>query len=329
MKNKFSRRVYFYSKHTHIHIIHLVIKSLIATLFLVYTYSGYSTHPYELLQVPSVGRTSKSTPILTSHEDYSIPSSPSKKIVTFDSDKSSVGTSTEGIKPSHPMAIDTKKKQASTPTCSSSSINQEQDDESKEQDEESKGQDEESKDDLVRTNSSSTLELHSSSQRFSQTTSRKRSGSVAIQRSLDGTQSVVLSKSDDAKFFGSEEEKFLASLTEPEIIVTKDGRATVKELFLPPPPAPDISHIITPSSTTKMLHPSHSRSGSKSPSSRSVSPRQSTPTRDATDKGSHSSLASGRKKATEASLKSKEKLFQPKREKYCLPGNYIVTPFIC
>lgn len=225
----------------------------------------------------------------------SIPLSPSKRIVKFGSEESQE----EGIKPSSPMVLDSDT-QSSLVAPSSSDSQQDSD--------------------KMHSASSTNLELHSSSQQFS----RKRSGSIAIHMSPDGSRSVVLSKSD-SKVFGSQEEEFIAGLTEPELITTKEGRATIRDLFLPPPPAPDITHIITPSLNTKKQTPSASRASLKSPNLHSVcsvSPRQGASGQ--TSPPSSVSMRSSKRRNTEmgsqVSLKSKEKLFQPKREKYCAAG---------
>lgn len=194
-----------------------------------------------------------------------------------------------------------------------------------------------------RTSSSDTLELHSASQPFILPEPRKRSDSVAVHSSLEGSQSVVLSKAEDSKLFGSEEEEFLARLSEPDLTVSKDGKATFRGLFLPPAPPPDISHLVAPPPSSRSgasgntLGRAVSKATLKSPTSTTATTVATPTTGLATprpggggdggggvgsgvEKGSR---ASSRRKTDgdeSLSLKTKESLFQPKRDKYCAPG---------
>lgn len=277
--------------------------------------SGYSTIPYELMQVPSACSDSSAPsppPSSPSSLLSQSRSTSSRKVVKFDSDEKTQ-SSTEGIKPSTPMAVDTGSSESGTKD--SSDIDRVET--------EPETLEKTSEDDVMKTSSSTQLELHSTS--LSPTTMRKRSGSVATRSLADGSQSVVLSKSDDSKVFGSKEEQFIAGLMEPELVVTVDGKAVVRELFLPPPPAPDMSHIL---STSKNLN-APSKLSLVSSASRSTSPRQRTP-RHGEGKDSVASLVKSPRQSprrptnqsgsTISLLKSKEKLLQPKREKYCPPG---------
>ena len=254
--------------------------------------------------MPSVAivATPPSTPLrssLSSQGQHSNPDSiVSKKVVKFDSDERT-HISEDAIKPSTSMSEIT----------SSSHSNLSRPD----GDEKLPGKQSE---DLLATSSSTRLELHSSS--LSPLTMRKRSGSMAIHGSPDGSQSVVLSKSEESRVFGSKEEEFIANLIKPELIVITDGRAIIKELFLPPPPAPDISHILTPSTTSNS--PSISSSNVKLTGSHSITPRVLTPSRSSKSPSSGKRQRSHDAGSTTNLTKSKEKLLQPKREKYCQPG---------
>ena len=167
-------------------------------------------------------------------------------------------------------------------------------------------------DDITRT--SSDFGLHSPSLNPAGLMPRKRSGSLAIHRSSDGSQSMVLSKSDDSRLFGSKEEAFLATLSEPEVIVISKGKAAIKELFLPPPPAPDISHILSvPSSTSYSTMKSPRSPRGQKNSKDSITSLNKSPT-------PKTSKMSGTVSSTVNLIRSKEKLIQPNREKYCLPG---------
>lgn len=280
--------------------------------------SGYSAIPYELLQVPSVVSVSTppSTPLrssLSSQGQHSNPDSvqpsSSKKIVKFDSDEIT-HISENGIKPSTPMAVDSEKDSSSS---HSSSVKP---------DVSNKGITGMQSEQLIESSSSTHLELHSVS--LSPLAMRKRSGSMAVHSLGDGSQSMVLSKSEDSKVFGSKEEEFIAGLMQPELVVLTDGKAVIRELFLPPPPTPDILHILTPTpSTISRTLNTPSKSGSSLKLSNSTTPRAITPSRSPSK-----SPASGKRRktcdvgSTINLMKSKEKLLQPKREKYCPPGRY-------
>lgn len=179
--------------------------------------------------------------------------------------------------------------------------------------------DSKTEDDLTRTSSATDLELHSSSLNPVGLMPRKRSGSVAVHRSSDGSQSMVLSKSEDSKVFGSKEEAFLATLNEPEVIVISNGRAMIKELFLPPPPAPDISHILSVPSSS-------SNSTVKSPRSPAPinRPQQKNKKESAISLSKSPTPKASKMAGTVGSsinlIRSKEKLLQPNREKFSQPG---------
>lgn len=195
---------------------------------------------------------------------------------------------------------------------------------------------------MAHTSSTITINLHSSSY----------SPLLVQQQLMPSTRSVLLSTNDSSSTirpeFSSVEEDFISKLTSPQEIRTKSGKAKIKDLFLPPPPAVDVSSIVTPSSTAGSIatfsHTS-SRASLKSPSSRQKGSVSGGDGRvadgsgggndgggiggDSGDVGRGSSAlkspVSGKRKVTmansQASInKSKEKLLQPKREKYCLPG---------
>lgn len=244
--------------------------------------------------------TSPSTPLYSMQAQPSNPdSTQSKKVVKFDSDGRTC-ISEDGIELSTRMITDSEKSSSHTYLV-------------EHDDKEVPGKQLE---DLLATSSSTRIELHSSS--LSPLTLRKRSGSMATHSSPDGSQSVVLSKSEESRVFGSKEEEFIASLMQPELVVITDGRAIIRELFLPPPPAPDISHILTPSTTSRALN-APSISGSNVTNSRSTTPRSQTPSR-SPSKSPGKKQRSYDVESTVNLTKSKEKLLQPKREKYCPPG---------
>lgn len=291
--------------------------------------SGYSIVPYELFQVPASQSASTSIGISSFYSQDqsktdSVQTSPSKKNVTFSSGKKSeksekseksVKSETapeateEGIKRSSPLQMAAQKEQTPSPSPSNASHRNPSDEE----------------EDLIKISSSTSIEMHSNP--ASPQPRRKRSGSVYVGSASLQSKSVVLSKSEDSsRFFGPKEAEFLESLIDPGVITSKDGRAVVKGLFLPPPPTPDISHILSPSPTRTTSKSSSKASLSlKSPtSSQSTVSRQTTPSHDSGDRSSSRKSPQSSLRKKPGSQLAKEKLLQPKREKFCLSGMCIV-----
>ena len=185
--------------------------------------------------------------------------------------------------------------------------------------------------------SSSTHELHphpptSVDQQYG--TALYTSQSFALSR--PETKSLSDMKKHPDKTITKKEEAFLASLVIPSVAQTNKGRGEFKELFLPPPPVPDISHILSTSPSKRsqtpspMKEPCDKKRTKKSP----ASSRSSTPAHDP----SSSSLSSHSKKNLTQGISStklkkslpksnsptklfeKQKLLQPSRERFCLPG---------
>lgn len=134
------------------------------------------------------------------------------------------------------------------------------------------------------------------------------------------TRSALLSNDEERKEFGPTEQNFLDGLVQPSLIVTAEGHGSAEDLFLPPPPTPDISHLL---SGAKSLESDFTKANAKlttsttSPKRKGRSPSsptiQSSPSRSKKKAGSVDSSNSSQKP---------EKLLQPKREKYCYTGGY-------
>ncbi len=173
-----------------------------------------------------------------------------------------------------------------------------------------------SENDLI-TTSTTDVEMKSPPSRMR----RNRSGSLHPNLFTQNTRSLVMGMKLNT--IGSEEskvqkkdEEFLDTLISPLPAQVTDGRASFNDLFIPPPPLPDISHITQSSTSKTEVSPekesrSDSRSFNRSPS------QQSSP-RGLSSKTSALSLKS--KKSSEKIRAEKERLLNPKREKYALPG---------
>ena len=138
------------------------------------------------------------------------------------------------------------------------------------------------------------------------------------------------------------DEDFLANLIQPFPTQIMSGVGAFSELYIPPPPLPDISHIIPPSiskgasslslpgenNATDIARESSGNLTMKSPSKSPKIGRQvSSPARmskspRASPSQSQRKLATvtESKKSSEKLRAEKEKLLQPKREKFALPG---------
>ena len=196
-------------------------------------------------------------------------------------------------------------------------------------------QDHKAEEDLL--HSSSTHELHprptSVDQQYGTTLCLPQSFAL----SRPETKSLGDMKKHQDKTMTSKEEGFIASLVTPSVAQTSKGRGEFKELFLPPPPLPDISHILStnPSKRTRTPSPSKESSDNKKQTRKPPgSSQSSTPVHDS----SSSSLSSHSKKNltqgvsstklkktppksnSPTKLSEKQKLLQPSRERFCLPG---------
>ncbi len=171
--------------------------------------------------------------------------------------------------------------------------------------------------DELKTTSTTDVEMKSPPSRMR----RNRSGSLHPNLFTQNTRSLVMGMKLDT--IGSEEnklqkkdEEFLDSLISPFPAQVINGRASFNDLFIPPPPLPDISHIVTQSTSKTEVSPekegrTDSRLFNRPPS------QQSLP-RGASSKTGVSSLKS--KKSSEKIKAEKERLLNPTREKYALPG---------
>ena len=269
------------------------------TTTLYFSYSGYSVHAYELLQVP-VPDTSASTSATASRPGTTI----------------SEGEHNLRREPSPPRPSQGGQQQSGslTATCQTNLKAEE---------------------DLL--HSSSTHELHprpSTSLDQQYGTALHTSQSFGLSR--PETKSLSDIKKHPDKTLTNKEEAFLASLVIPSVAQTNKGRGEFKELFLPPPPVPDISHILSTSPSKRnqtpspMKEPCDKKQTKKSPGSS----RSNTPAHDP----SSSSLSSHSKKNLTQGISStklkksppksnsptklveKQKLLQPSRERFCLPG---------
>lgn len=161
------------------------------------------------------------------------------------------------------------------------------------------------------------------------------------------TKSLSDMKKHPDKTITNKEEAFLASLVVPSVVQTNKGRGEFKELFLPPPPIPDISQILSTSPSKRSQTPSSKEPCDKKQTKKSPgSSRSSTPAQDP----SSSSLSSHSKKNLTQGISStklkksppksnsptklfeKQKLLQPSRGRFCLPGKssgVYINQFTC
>ena len=181
-------------------------------------------------------------------------------------------------------------------------------------------------DQIMNATSSTDIELHKTSKPSKQI----RTGSLHPGLLSQNTRSLLMGKKLDSAT--SEETKaekkdedFLDTLKPPYTVQMTSGKAVFKDLYIPPPPLPDISHVTTPSvsfatsedsvaSVTSKSRPGSRQQGTGSPT------QQVTPQ---TSKGAVWSVATTAvklKKSSEKIKAERERLLNPKREKHALPG---------
>ena len=158
---------------------------------------------------------------------------------------------------------------------------------------------------------------------------------LAAGRPLERLETKSMFVSNKAPEKQSKEEKFLASLVEPSYVVSREGVASFKDLFFPPPQPPDISHIISPRSSKQesvgiMKVSPKPPTTAKGDGQRTLTPKReksvkmqdsnkgavgtSPPQRRGATTG-HGAQASSKTKVTE-----KERLLQGRRERFCHTG---------
>ena len=127
------------------------------------------------------------------------------------------------------------------------------------------------------------------------------------------------------------QERFLSTLVSPKIAKSNEGRVEFKELYIPPPPAPQLESVIKKTTTRT---PSVSLSGQKPPRtpvgspiiphSPSVSPVKQRDSNSSLKKKSSTNVSKTSVKkppvAVSKNKTEKEKLLHVKREKYCATG---------
>ncbi len=129
----------------------------------------------------------------------------------------------------------------------------------------------------------------------------------------------VSSEENKAK---KKDEEFLDSLVYPFKVQLTNGQASFKDLFIPPPPLPDISHIVTPSASAPDTVGGQSTSPEKRTAARPDSRLLESPSR-TSSRGSPSRSSGNSLKAKRSSEKikaEKERLLNPKRDKFAQPG---------
>ena len=155
---------------------------------------------------------------------------------------------------------------------------------------------------------------------------RDRSGSLHPGLFSQDTRSLLMGKKLDSAT--SEETKaekkdedFLDTLIPPYTVRMTSGKAVFKDLYLPPPPLPDLSHIITPSVSFATSEDSVAITSKSRPGSRQQSPTQQvTPQTSKSVAWSVAASTTKLKKSSEKIKAEKERLLHPKREKHALPG---------
>ena len=175
--------------------------------------------------------------------------------------------------------------------------------------------------------------------------------------SKQGTHSLLLTNKSQTS--AAEEDGFLSSLITPLHSHTKEGKGVFEDLYLPPLPPPDMSHIIAPlpskSSPRQVTSTTSSNcdtlgvvpeDGETTPrntsqatnSSESISAASDLPTKSPSSPGhsqsrkkptSHESSARLRKGNSKTLELSKDKLFRPPREKYCPTGTCTCIKCTC
>ena len=184
-----------------------------------------------------------------------------------------------------------------------------------------------SEEDILRAPSSASIE-HISTSSLASPKKKKKMPVRDLNNSCE-TQSVIFPGEDDRKEFGSSDQRFLDVLVQPGVIVTTSGMGSCEDLFLPPAPLQDISHLLpgSKSADNDTQKGSARHTGSKSPTSSPRPKQKKSPSSPAIPP----SPTQGRKKAAKMELQSSkvppkaEKLLQPRRDKYCAPGNGIIV----
>ena len=283
--------------------------------------SGYSVVPYALMQVPSPCSDTPATQ----------PSRPS----TTQPLPGGVDTSTATLHPQWPHGTRTGNtllqgdSAATQDTVESGSL---------------RGG-EEVKDDKLLKHTESSHELHAASLAPGSVTTKQSVSPSKSDLSRQETKSLYSMDKlpTEEQSISSEGEEFLAKLVTPSKAATKDGVVTFTELFLPPPPIPDMTHILspTPSNSDASTLAAAEKTKGKATSGQSrksgagsvassrgntpspLSPRQGSPRDNRKTMG-----GSGRRKKSSEKLKQivQEKLLKPKRDKYCPTGDLVYTP---
>lgn len=183
-----------------------------------------------------------------------------------------------------------------------------------------------SEEDMLKANSSTCVDRMSTSS----LTSPRIRGKQSLARGISygpESKSVVLSGEDERKEFGTSEQNFLDGLIQPNLIVTVNGQAFIEELFLPPPPPADMS-MLPGSKSLESEKPgrksSISRSSTSSPKHKGGRKSPSSPTLSTSPSHSKKKIGKTDSQFSSKSGQKVEKLLQPKREKYCIPGRYII-----
>ncbi len=178
--------------------------------------------------------------------------------------------------------------------------------------------------DIPNKTSSASLEQGST---YSLSSPRKRNKLLARELNSCETQSVIFSTEDHRKELESHDQQFLDSLVQPAIITSVNGAGSCKDLFLPPAPAQDISHLL-PSS--KLGHSEQTFDGSLSRLPTSSKARQKVGSSSPSD----SSSPQGKKKQAKTESQNgkvpvkAEQLLQPRRDRYCAPGEATISLLI-
>ena len=134
------------------------------------------------------------------------------------------------------------------------------------------------------------------------------------------------------------QERFLSTLVSPKIAKSNEGRVEFKELYIPPPPAPQLESVIKKTTTRT---PSVSLPGQKSPRtpvgspiiphSPSVSPVKQRDSNSSLKKKSSTNVSKTSVKkppvAVSKNKTEKEKLLHVKREKYCATGTNTINNY--
>lgn len=171
-------------------------------------------------------------------------------------------------------------------------------------------------------NSSDDL-MHTSSMILLQASPTLSSKVSKLETPLSNAETKSLS-SITKRSMDTQEDEFLSSLVLPSKVLVKDGIAVFKDLFLPPPPIALNSLISTTSpSKDQPLSPTNSTDSSIA-TSKKQKMTPSFPQPSSVTSRTPKTTAAGR---TTSRLSEREKLLQPKRENFCIPGTYILRIF--